>query len=168
MFTVQKHIVINISREKSWEKLRDLSLAKNYIPGVREIEIISEHEEGLNAHRKAYLLNSNKVVDEYVTEWSVGQGFRLKLDVNGKRVIPWYNEFYFEYNIEDDTNNTLLTLVIIYEPRYNFCLKLQSKIHKHFLGRELKVICAAIKEYYENSSPISSHRMKAIRREVLR
>ena len=166
MLRVQKQIMIDVPHAESWNKLRDISLAHNYIPNVSKIEIITSKTEGLGASRKAYLEGKKKVVDETVIDWKDDIGFTLRLDINGKRVLPWFNEFHFQYHIEEADHKTLFRPAIIYQPRSKFLLGLQNKIYHCALGKELKVICASMKAYYETGQPTSKARLKEIRRKI--
>ena len=68
MLTVEKQIIIDLPYRNCWEKVKDISLANNYIPNVEKIEIITSKKEGVGASRKAYLAGGKKVVDETVIE----------------------------------------------------------------------------------------------------
>jgi len=166
MLTVTKQIMIDLSHAESWEKLRDISLASNYIPNVKKIEIITPAKEGIGASRKAYLENGGKVVDETVTAWKDSEGFTLKLDINGQRALPWFDEFHFRYYIEEADHKTLFRPSILYQPRSDFMVGLQTKIYNCALGRELNVICASMKSYYETNQPTSKTRLKEIRKSL--
>ena len=166
MLAVQNQIMIDLPIASSWEKVRDISLANNYIPNVNKIEIVTEKKEGVGACRKAYLDKGNKVVDETVIAWNDGTGFTLKLDIEGKRVLPWFNEFYFRYHIEEADHKTYFKPAILYQPRINFMVRFQKKIFNCILSKELKVICASMKYYYETNQPTSKERLIDIRRSV--
>ena len=166
MLTIEKQIMINLTHAECWEKMRDISLAGNYIPNVEKIQIITPQKEGVGASRKAFLTKGKKVVDETVIEWNDGDGFTLKLDVKGKRVLPWFDEFYFRYHIEKADHKTLFRPGILYEPRVKFMVGLQRIIFDCVMGRELKVICASMKAYYETDQPTSAAVLKKIRNTI--
>jgi len=166
MLTVEKQIMINLPFSDSWEKVSDISLAHNYIPNVESIEIITSQKKGVGASRKAYLEKGNKVVDETVIEWNDGVSFTLQLDIAGKRALPWYNKFHFRYHIEEADHKTLFRPAILYQPRSNFMLGLQKKIHHCALGKELRVICMSMKSYYETGQPTSKAHLKEIRKNM--
>ena len=166
MLIIEKQIMINLPHAECWEKVKDISLAHNYIPNVEKIEIVTPHKEGLGASRKAYLTKGKKIVDETVTEWIDKVGFTLKLEVAGKRVLPWFNKFYFRYHIEKADHKTLFRPGILYEPRVKILVGLQRKVFDCVMGRELKVICASMKAYYETDRPTSAAGFKAIRNNI--
>ena len=39
---VTAQVVIDLPRAEAWDKLRDLSLAHNYVPGIVKTEIVSD------------------------------------------------------------------------------------------------------------------------------
>ncbi len=55
-----------------WDKLRDLSLAKHYVPGVTDIEFVSQNRTGLGASRIAH--SKLATLHETVVEWHEGRG----------------------------------------------------------------------------------------------
>lgn len=163
MFTVEKQVIINLPHATSWQNVKDISLAHNYIPNVAKIEIVTPQKEGVGASRKAYLEKGDKLVDETVISWKDGTGFTLELKVNGKRVFPWFNKFHFRYHIEPVDEKTLFKAGILYEPRCRFLSGLQHKIFSWALGKELKVICASMKAYYETGESTTKSELKEIR-----
>ena len=40
---VSAEVVLDMPRSQAWNKLRDISLAHNYVPGIVKTEIVSEH-----------------------------------------------------------------------------------------------------------------------------
>lgn len=166
MLTVEKQIIIDLPYRNCWEKVKDISLANNYIPNVEKIEIITTKKEGVGASRKAYLAGGKKVVDETVIEWHEGTGFTLQLCIGEQRALPWFNRFHFRYHIEEADHKTLFRPAILYQPRINFMIGLQKKIYNCALGKELKVICQSMKSYYETGKPTSSAQLIEIRRNI--
>ena len=48
---VSAQVVLDMPRGKAWDKLRDISLAHNYVPGIVRTQIVSEQREGVWASR---------------------------------------------------------------------------------------------------------------------
>lgn len=166
MLTVEKQILIDLPLSSSWKKMKDISLAHNYIPNVRKIEIVSANSEGVGASRRAYLEKHNQIINEKVIAWEEGSGFTLRLDKNGKRASGWFNELHFRYYIEAADHKTLFKPAILYQPRWNFLPQLQKKLYSCVLGKKLKVICESMKSYYETGEPTSKKKLKEIRRRL--
>jgi len=46
------NIMCNISAEKAWEKMRDISKAHLYVPGLNNNKITTTQKEGVGASRR--------------------------------------------------------------------------------------------------------------------
>ena len=44
---VSAEVIIDLPLDDAWEKLRDISLAHNYVPGIVKTEIVSDQAEGV-------------------------------------------------------------------------------------------------------------------------
>jgi len=75
---VSAQVVIDLPREQAWDKLRDISLAHNYVPGIVKTEIVSEQPTGVGASRYVYR-NSKSYIQETVEEWDEERGFLIRL-----------------------------------------------------------------------------------------
>ena len=84
---VSEQIVIDLPRSEAWEKLRDISLAHNYVPGIAKTEIITEQTEGVGASRYVYR-NPRSWIQETVEEWDEGSGFLIRLHKGDKPAPP--------------------------------------------------------------------------------
>jgi len=166
MLMVERQIMIDLPHAKSWTKLRDITLASNYIPNVEKIEIMTPKKEGVGASRKAYLENGTKIVNEKVVAWKDEEGFTLELDMDGKRVLPLFDKFHFRYYIEEVSHKTFFKAAILYEPRFNFAVRLQQKIYNCAFSKNLDVICASMKAYYETNQATSKARLKEIKKKL--
>ncbi|MBM3594894.1 MAG: hypothetical protein FJX31_03660, partial [Alphaproteobacteria bacterium] len=69
---------IHMPREQVWEKLRDLSLAHNYVPGVTAVRIDTTQREGVGTSRTVTIKNGSQL-QETVEEWTDGHGFLIRL-----------------------------------------------------------------------------------------
>ncbi|HSC76530.1 MAG TPA: SRPBCC family protein, partial [Pseudomonadales bacterium] len=58
---------VKITAEKAWEKLKDLSLAHNYVPGINKCVITTTQKTGVGASRR--VSGPQQALDETVTEW---------------------------------------------------------------------------------------------------
>ena len=71
---VNADTIIDIPVSKAWEKLRDLSLAHNYVPGIVKTELVSEQREGVGASRYVYRNAKSYIQDikaQLITELSL-------------------------------------------------------------------------------------------------
>lgn len=114
MRQVSFETTIAMSRAEAWEKLRDLLIARHYVPGVTNIEYNTEQHEGVGASRKVYM-KGQKPVDETVIDWEDGHGFTIRLHQGDKPAAP-FKEATFRYRIDDTPDGqTLFKGIISYE-----------------------------------------------------
>ena len=76
--TLSHSVVIEMPRAAAWSRLRDLTLAHNYVPGLVKTEVTTALREGVGASRRVYQTQA-RWIDETVTEWADGQGFLIRL-----------------------------------------------------------------------------------------
>ena len=79
--------VVSLSPSEVWAKLRDLSLAHDYVPGVDAVEILTTQQEGVGASRRIFQDNG-QTLDETVVEWEEGRGFVIRLHVGDQGPPP--------------------------------------------------------------------------------
>jgi Polyketide cyclase / dehydrase and lipid transport len=153
---------IDMPREAVWEKLRDLSLAHNYVPGVTAIRIDTEQREGVGVSRTV-TMNNGSEMQETVEEWTDGHGFLIRLHKGAKPAMPIFKRFYFRYQIEDDGDGTVFSPAMLYETRFGpIGALLGLLIHKAFLGA-VKDIGLAMRDYYTTGEKVTPERLKALK-----
>lgn len=103
---VSAQVVLDMPRGQVWEKLRDLSLAHNYVPGIIKTVIVSDQAEGQGASRYVYR-NAKSYIQETVVEWSEGEGFLIRLHKGEKPARPFRNA-WFRYQLADNNRDTTL------------------------------------------------------------
>ena len=99
MGEVSSEAVIAMSRAEVWIKLRDLRMARHYVPGVTAIEFSTSQQEGVGASRKVFM-KGRAPVDETAIAWEDGSGFTLKIH-NGDQAPAPFKWATFQYLIED-------------------------------------------------------------------
>ena len=111
--SVASSVVIDMPRGDAWQRLKDISLAHNYVPGIVRTEIVTDLREGVGASRYVYS-NEKKYIQETVTEWREGEGFLIKLHRGDKRAPP-FREASFRYLLEDaGSDQTRFTACLTY------------------------------------------------------
>ncbi|MFO7636099.1 MAG: hypothetical protein R6W96_02175 [Clostridia bacterium] len=103
-------VPIRLSEQAIWEKLKDLSLAANYVPGVREVVFLSKERTGLGASRRVLPVG----LDETVVRWEEGQRFVLRLHKGDRTSFFPFQKAFFEYAISREP--TGVTLCMSYDP----------------------------------------------------
>lgn len=154
-------IYLDMPREKAWEKLRDFTLAPNYVPGVDAVEITTEKKEGVGASRRVL----PKRMDETVVEWNEGYGFLLRLH-NGDNGPPApFREAGFRYAMEDAGNRTKFTMALMYTMRMGGFGRLLDKL---FVGRfvmgAVRDVAISLKYFFETGEPVTPAILKQLKK----
>lgn len=130
--------VAKLPMEQAWSKLKNLSLASQYVPGITKCIITTAKEEGIGASRR--VSGSQHVLDETVTEWQEGCGLTLRLH-NGDRSAFPFSEAFFSYRIDPaDSDSCKLTCTMSYSMLWGY---FGNALHKMLLT---KLIGARIRD----------------------
>ncbi|MEH6604133.1 MAG: SRPBCC family protein [Pseudomonadales bacterium] len=159
---VSYEISIDIPREEAWEKLRDISLAHNYVPGLVSTEIRTEQKEGVGASRRVF--QKKDWIDETVEEWTDGYGFLIRLH-RGDKTPPVFNKAWFRYSIADGPNDTtIFNASMTYEmPWGGIGRALDKYVLRKSLVSILRDVAVAMKSYYETGEPVTPDKLKALK-----
>lgn len=147
-------------RAAAWEKLRDISLAHHYVPGIIRSEVLEGPAEGVGASRRVYRSGSN-YIQETVEEWREKEGFLIRLH-RGDRSAPPFRRASFRYRLSDgEAGDTRLTASLTYEmPWGNFGRWLESLLKKP-VAATVRDVALAMKLYYESGEPTSAEALQA-------
>ena len=164
--SVSYQVKIDLPRAQCWDKLRDLSLAHHYVPGLKKTEITTDIKEGIGASRKVY--QSALVLDETVEEWYEGKGFLIRLHRGENGKPPGFEKGWFRYQLEDaGGEQTLFTATMSYVMPWGwFGEALESLLLRRFLQGTVRDVALSMKEYYETGVPVKPERLKQIKREL--
>jgi uncharacterized membrane protein len=158
-------VTINMPREKAWEILQDFSQAHNYVPGIIRTEIVTEKKQGEGASRLVYQ-SKTKALEETITEWHEGSGFRIWLH-KGEKDSPFKNAFFVYTIAEGEKDTTLLTTTMEYTPPLG---KLGEWLDKLFLNRiisgVIRDVAISMKHYYETGKPTSKEDLKKLKAQM--
>ena len=157
---VSAQVVIDMPRHQAWDRLRDISLAHNYVPGIIRTKIVSEQAEGVGASRYVYR-NARSYIQETVVEWHEGQGFLIRLH-RGDRPAPPFRNAWFRYQLEDEgRDRTLFTASLEYElPWGALGAWLEKKMEKT-VRSTIRDVAIAMKLYYETGQPTTAAALRA-------
>ncbi|MDG2047538.1 MAG: SRPBCC family protein [Halioglobus sp.] len=157
---VSAKVLINIPLSAAWERLRDISLAHNYVPGIVKTEIVSEQLQGVGASRYVYR-NKSSYLQETVEEWQDGYGFLIHLH-KGEKSAPPFKNAWFRYTLKDaGSGQTELSTTLIYEmPWGALGLWLGARMAK-FMQSTIADVALSMKLYYEYEEPTTSAALKA-------
>lgn len=157
---VQAQTVIDMPLSDAWAKLRDISQAHNYVPGIVKTEVVSNQTEGVGASRYVYR-NQKSYIQETVEEWEDGKGFLIRLH-RGEKPAPLFKNAWFRYALEDNGNGqTRLTTSLTYEmPWGGLGAWLGAKM-SNFVQATIADVAHSMKLYYETGVPTTAAALKA-------
>ena len=152
--------LIDLPLAESWEKLRDISLAHNYVPGIVKTEIVSEHKEGVGASRYVYRTEKS-YIQETVEEWQEGSGFLIRLHKGDKSAPPFKNA-WFRYKLSDHGDGkTQFTASLTYEMPWGRLGAWLGARMQNFVQATITDVALSMKLYYETGDPTTRETLKA-------
>lgn len=157
---VSAHVLIDVPRSEAWEKLRDISRAHYYVPGIVNTVIVSQQTEGVGASRYVYR-NQTSYIQETVEEWQDGEGFLIRLH-KGDKPAPPFRKAWFRYELLDHgTGQTQFTASLKYEmPWGGLGAWLGAKM-AGFVQATINDVALSMKLYYETGVPTTAAALKA-------
>ncbi|MCB2049100.1 MAG: SRPBCC family protein [Novosphingobium sp.] len=155
---------IDMPRAEVWDKLRDISVADKYVPGVKAIRVDTARREGVGASRTVFMDNGQEM-QETVEEWTDGHGFVIRVHKGDKPAIPIFKQFKFRYQIDDDGVGTMLSPTMIYEMRFGPIGALLSPVIGKAFAKAAADIALAMREYYLTGTRVTPERLKELREE---
>ena len=157
---VSSQVVIDLPRDQAWQKLRDISLAHNYVPGIVNTEIVSEQREGVGASRYVYR-NANSYIQETVEEWHDGEGFLIRLH-RGDKPAPPFKQGWFRYQLQEQgPQQTLLITSLKYELPWGALGRWLEKKLAGFIDKTVADVAFSMKLFYETGVPTSKSALQA-------
>lgn len=157
---VSSQVVIDMPREQAWARLRDISLAHNYVPGIVRTEIVSARTEGVGASR--YVWRSAKsYLQETVVEWHEGEGFLIRLHKGDKPARP-FRSASFRYQLADHgLGQTLFTASLQFQMPWGALGKWLEKKMAKPVAATVADVAIAMKLYYETGEPTTPGALRA-------
>ncbi len=149
---VTAQVIIGLPREVAWAKLRDISLAHHYVPGITRTQIVTDQLEGPGASRYVYR-NASNYIQETVEEWQEGEGFTLRLH-RGERPAPPFQNALFRYHLADaGEGQTQLTATLTYDLPWGALGRWLEKRLRRIVEATVRDVATAMKLYYESGQP---------------
>jgi hypothetical protein len=143
--TASHSVLLDLTPQAAWAKLRDLSLAPHYVPGLIGCQFYPGAHEGLGASRRV-LRKGGQYLDESVVQWKDGFGFVLRLH-KGNSDSPFpFRRASFSYALQAEGNATRITLQMSYSLRGGRLMELL--LGKAF-NKVVRQIAENLKAYYE-------------------
>ena len=142
-------VEIDLSREQAWAKLKDISQAHQYVPGIIATELNTAKTEGVGASRR--VVNRFMAMDETVVEWREGKGFKIRLH-KGKKPPPMFKEAYFTYTLCDgEDGKTLMTTAMDYIMPLGSLGNVATKLFIHrIVQSQIRDVAISARLFYES------------------
>jgi polyketide cyclase/dehydrase/lipid transport protein len=162
---VSTQLVLDMPRSQAWDRLRDFSLAHNYVPGIINTVIVSDQVQGVGTSRYVYR-NAKSYVQETVTEWNDGHGFLMRLHKGDKPAPPFRNA-WFRYHLADEgADRTLFTASLEYELPWGALGRWLEKRMEKMVRATICDVATSMKLYYETGQPTTAAALKAYKASV--
>lgn len=162
-YIATSNVLCNVPAEKAWEKLRDISKAHEYVPGLSGTKLTTTKKEGVGASRRVF--SKYGPLDETVTEWKEGKGFTIRLHKGDKNPAP-FSSAEFTYRIDKiGDKQCKLTTAMIYELPWGPIGKLLNALM--FAGvvrRNVRDVVVCMKQYYESGKPVTPEQLAELRK----
>jgi hypothetical protein len=157
---VTAQAIIGLPREQAWEKLCDISLAHHYVPGLVRTDVVTERREGVGASRYVYR-NAKSYIQETVTEWQEGEGFRIRLHKGDKPAAP-FREAWFRYHLADaGDDRTLFTASMDFSLPWGALGRWLERRLAGLVQSTIADVALSMKLYYETGEPTTPAALKA-------
>ena len=156
---VSAQILIDVPLSEAWAKLRDLSLAHHYVPGIVKTVIVSAETEGVGASRYVYR-NATSYIQETVDEWQEGTGFLIRLHKGDKPALP-FRKAWFRYTLaEHGAGQTQFTASLRYEMPWGRPGNWLGAKLAPIVRTTIADVALAMKLYYETGVPTTPTAIK--------
>jgi hypothetical protein len=157
MSIAEAEIVVDKSPDEVWERLRDLSLAPNYVAGLTGSKFLTDRTEGVGTSRHVFQ-GGQPPLTETVVQWIEGRGFVLALTTgegaDAKPLAP-FAEAFFHYRIEPTGDGRTR-----FKPGFEYRMKpglLGVLLDRLMLNRvmrgRMQALARDFKGYYETGRP---------------
>ncbi len=135
-------VKLNITPDEAWERLRDLSVAPAYVPGVKSMKFLTDLKEGVGAQRRVY----PQGIDEKVASWIPRKEVSLELSKNGREAFFPFKKAIFRYSLSQ-TGETFMDLSLEYEPMLD---SFGYLLFGGIIQKRIIRTAESLKKFYEN------------------
>lgn len=166
MTQISSRIPLTISKAQAWEKLQDISLPHNYVPGIVNTKITTTEKTGVGASRLVFQTET-KSLSETVTQWNEGSGFVIRVHQGEKGAPAPFKELNFEYGLEEENGQSYLHNKMSYTPAWGILGTLINKlVLEKAISGSLRDVTLAQKLFYESGEPTSAEKLKSKKTEL--
>lgn len=151
--------------EACWEKLRDLSRASLYVPGVVAVRLTSERREGVGASRVVTHERFGEM-DETVIAWREGRGFTLRLHKGDAPPRP-FREASFRYALVPAGEDTEIHTEMTYTLPLGFLGEGLARILRPLFRRNVRDVAVCLARHYLTDAKVEDSELPALRATAL-
>jgi hypothetical protein len=109
-------VLLDLTPQAAWAKLRDLSLAPHYVSGLTGCQFHPGAREGVGASRRVFR-KGGQWLDESVVQWQEGAGFVLILHRASSGAPFPFREASFSYALQAEGDATRISTQMNYSLR---------------------------------------------------
>jgi hypothetical protein len=139
-------VLLDLNPSAAWAKLRDLSLAPHYVPGLTGCQFHPGAREGVGASRRVFR-KGGQWLDESVAQWQEGAGFVLILHRASSGAPFPFREASFSYALQAEGDATRITTKMSYSLRGG---RLMEMLLAKAFNNVVREIAENLKAFYES------------------
>lgn len=164
--TVRGAAAIPLTIESCWAKMRDLTRARDYVPGLSDSVVTTAAKEGVGASR----IVTHKqfgAMNESVVAWDSGRGITLRLHKGDKPARP-FAEAFFRYEFRPAVSGCEIHTALTYRLPFGLLGRLLDRLFLRRIFRQ-NVIDAAVclAENYRTDRPVPASELPRLRKNAL-
>jgi len=159
--TVTARAPIPLPLDVCWDKLRDLTRAANYVPGLTACVVTTDVREGVGASRRVTSRQFGDM-DETVTVWNEGQGFTIRLHKGDRPATP-FKEATFRYALEPADTGCEIVTTMTYELGFGpLGALLDALILRRISKSNVRNVALSLAEHYITDAPVPPERLREL------
>jgi carbon monoxide dehydrogenase subunit G len=163
--TVTGRASIPLPLEVCWEKLRDLTRAVNYVPGLTGCVVTTELREGVGASRRVTSKRFGDM-DETVVIWDEGKGFTIRLHKGDGPATP-FQDATFRYALEPTDGGCEIVTSMTYQLGFGpLGALLDALILRRVSRSNVRKVALALAEHYVTDAPVPPQRLAELLRQA--
>lgn len=152
-----------------WEKFRDLTRAKDYVPGLTDSIITTDQKEGVGTSRIVRHAQFGDM-NETVVDWDEGVGMTIRLHKGDGPARP-FKEAFFRYELREVPEtpgeceiHTALRYELPFGPLGRL---LDALFMRRLFQRNVTDTAVCLAENYRTDRPVEASRIPALRENAL-
>lgn len=164
--TVRGSAAIPLPIEACWQKMRDLSRAKDYVPGLSDCVVTTAAKEGVGASR-IVTHEQFGAMNETVVAWDEGRGITLRLHKGEKPAFP-FAEAFFRYEFRPAASGCEIHTALTYRLPLGPVGQLLDRLFmRRLFQRNVVDAAVCLAEYYRSERPVPEAELPRLRRNAL-